>query len=143
MTSRWARLVLAASFVTLLVATGAPAASHQLTAGHQPPPFAVRGQDLTLEVAVASTCSPFCSSIIIEVHFINQFGEAATVAVATPEHLPVAGATLTIPGGAVLGPTFDYWFTATQMRCVFGYDCQTATTTSPRAGVYTVPVTVG
>jgi alpha-D-ribose 1-methylphosphonate 5-triphosphate synthase subunit PhnI len=55
----------------------------------------------------------------------------------------VAAATLTIPGGAVLGPTFDYWFTATQMRCVFGYDCQTATTTSPRGGVYTVPVTVG
>lgn len=143
MTGRWARLVLAASVVTLLAATGAPAASHELTAAHQPQPFAIRGEDLTLEIGVASTCSPFCSSIIIEAHYIDQFGRPATVAAATPEHLPIAGATLTIPGGAVLGPTFDYWFTATQMRCVFGYDCQTATTTSPRGGVHTVPVTVG
>ena len=143
MTTKRGTLLLAAVVAALALAVAGPASAiHDLELVHQPPPFAAQSQDLALHVAATSTCAPFCSPIAIEVHYLDAEGVEQLVTIETPDVLPAGAVTLTVPATAVHGPTFEYWVTAVQMRCVWSYDCHEAKAAVPQeGGVYTVPVT--
>ena len=128
---------------TLLLTTGAQA-DHEVRIQHQPPPIAVAGADMNLAFVVEN--EGLWGEGLATLRFWDRTGVLREIVETIDLAPPVDAVVLEIDAAYVPDESGCHWYSACDIsyefdvevrRCIFAYDCHSATAQTQR---YTIPV---